>query len=85
VPPATDFVVDGGAASATFSRDSATLAAGAGDGTVRLFDVANGQALGTLPGARGTAAVPMFMPGGTALVPGQEDETGTLWDLRRIH
>ena len=49
---------------------------------MRLFDVADGQALGTLPGTSGTTAVPMFMPGGTGLVAGQQDGSATLWDLR---
>ena len=44
-----DFGVDGGADWLAFSPDSATIAAGGGDGNVRLFQVATGQAIGTLP------------------------------------
>jgi hypothetical protein len=67
---------------AAFSPDSAVLATGGLDGTVRLFDVANGQALGALPSASGSTAVPMFLPGDVGLVAGQDDGTTTLWDLR---
>ena len=49
---------------------------------MRLFDVANGQALGALPSPSGSTAVPMFLPGDAGLVAGQEDGTATLWDLR---
>jgi WD40 repeat protein len=80
--PATDFVVDGGADWTAFSPDSATLATGSGDGTVRLFDAATGQALASLPGPSSSSTVPMFMPGGTSLVAGEQTGTATLWDLR---
>ncbi len=75
-------MLDADAVWAAFSPDSAVLAAGGLDGTVRLFDVANGQALGALPSASGSTAVPMFLPGDAGLVAGQEDGTATLWDLR---
>ena len=79
--PATGFVLNADAVWVAFSPDSAVLAAG-GLGTVRLFDVANGQALGALPSPSGSTAVPMFLPGDAGLVAGQEDGTATLWDLR---
>jgi WD40 repeat protein len=73
----------GKAAWVTFSRDSRTLATGNTDGTVRLWDLASGQALGApLPGIAQSTAVPIFTPGDTHVIAADDNGRAYLWDIR---
>jgi WD40 repeat protein len=66
-----------------WSPDSRTLATGNADGSVRLFDVASGQALGApLPGMPEATPVPLFAPGGTHLIAALDNGRAFRWDLR---
>ena len=67
--------------SVSFSPDGATLASGAGDGTIRLWDVATGESISTLEGhADGVHSV-SFSPDGATLASGSWDGTVRLWDV----
>jgi WD40 repeat protein len=50
-----------------FSPDGGTLASGAGDGKVKLWDVRTGQEKATLGGSRSTIVSVAFRPDGKAL------------------
>jgi WD40 repeat protein len=66
-----------------FTRDGDTLAVGNADGTVRLWDVASGQAIAApLPGIAHAAAGPIFTPGDTHLIAALATGRAYRWDIR---
>ena len=65
------------------ARDGRTLATGNTDGTVRLWDVTSGQALGApLPGMPNSQVVPIFTPDGTHLIAAHDNGRAYRWDIR---
>ena len=60
-----------------FSRYGTLLASADGDGTVKLWNPATGQASGAFPGLNGVA----FSPDGKLLATGEAGGTVRLWDL----
>jgi WD40 repeat protein len=67
-----------------FSPNSAILASGSGDRTVRLWDVARGQSIGgPLTGHTEWVRAVAFSPNGAMLATGSDDETARLWDVAR--
>jgi WD40 repeat protein len=74
---------DEGFVCVTYSPDSKSLAAGAMDGTVRLYNPSTGKLVGRL---RGPKAVPLsvaFSPDGTSLVAGYTNGRVRVWDRAR--
>ncbi len=68
---------------AAFTRDGGKLATGNTDGTVRLWDVASGQALGApLPGIPNSRVVPIFTPDDTHLIAAYQNGRAYRWDIR---
>ncbi len=66
------------------SPDGTTLASGAEDGTIRLWNVAGRRMIGEpLKGHRDSTWQLAFSPDGTTLASGGNDGTVRLWDVRR--
>jgi WD40 repeat protein/tRNA A-37 threonylcarbamoyl transferase component Bud32 len=64
-----------------FSPDGATLASGSMDGTIRLWTVANGMLLGTLPGHMEETTDLTFSPDGRTLASLGHRESIRLWHV----
>ena len=67
--------------SVSFSPDGSTLASGADDGTVKLWDVATGAMIATLEGHTDGVTSVSFSPDGSTLASGADDGTVKLWDV----
>ena len=69
-----------GVFSVLFSPDGKVVASGANDNTIRLWNVATGEALNTLshPGAVNSMS---FSPDGTTVASGADDNNVHLWDV----
>jgi hypothetical protein len=70
----------GSVASMAFHPTGSLLASGAGDGTVNLWDVANGKLLRTFRGPRAEVGGVAFDSAGRTLARGSTDGTVILWD-----
>ena len=72
----------GGVYSMSFSPDGVTLATGAHDGTIKLWDLATQENIATLSGHYWGVSSVSFSPDGTILASGGfGDETVKLWDV----
>ena len=67
--------------SVSFSPDGATLASGAWNGTVKLWDVATGEPIAMLEGHTRRVTSVSFSPDGAILASGSYDDTVKLWDV----
>jgi WD40 repeat protein len=67
--------------SAAFSADGLTLASGAEDGTVMVWDVVSGEQLRTLEGHAMAVSGVAFSPGGAVMASGSLDQSVILWDV----
>jgi hypothetical protein len=63
-----------------FSPDGMTLVSGGADQTAKLWNVASGQKIDTLP-HKGTVSSLAFSPDGLTLATATEDSSVTLWDV----
>ena len=66
--------------SVSFSPDG-VVAAGLSDGTIKLWDIATQQNIGTLPGHTKRVTSVAFSRDGTTLASGSHDETVKLWNV----
>src|SRR5437016_5862835 len=73
--------LDDDALAVAYSPDGNLLAAGAADGSVRLFDPANGRPLATLAGHGDAVAALAFSPDGSRLASASYDKTVRVWDV----
>lgn len=69
---------------ATFSPDGKYVAAGNGDGIVRIWDVRTGQLVQRLKGHTGIVYGVAFMPHGKGLVSGSKDSTLKYWNIASL-
>ncbi len=68
--------------SLAFSADGSLLAAGADDGTVRLWDAKTGDTRAVLSGHTDSVNAVAFSPDGALLASGGGDQTVRLWDVK---
>jgi WD40 repeat protein len=73
--------VDGGIGALAFAPDSALLASGGEDGTVRLSAMPDGALAESLAGHTGPVTALAITPDGSRLASGSEDGTVKLWTL----
>ena len=66
------------------SPDGKHLATASRDGTVRLWDAANGEPVAVLRGHTGVVLAAVFSPDDTLLASWGEDATVRLWDLEQL-
>lgn len=71
----------GGVASLAFSPDGKLLASASRDHTVKIWDVATGEQVGTLEGHASQVWSVAFSPDGKLLASGSGDNTVKLWDV----
>ncbi|VFM96802.1 MAG: WD domain-containing protein, G-beta repeat-containing protein [Candidatus Kentron sp. G] len=64
-----------------FSPDGGTLLSGSHDDTLKLWNVASGQAIRTLKGHSDNVRSVAFAPDGRAVLSGSNDNTLKLWDV----
>jgi WD40 repeat protein len=65
-----------------YSPSGTALAAGLGDGTIRVWDAAAGTLLGTLEGHAGTVGALAFSPDGRLLFSAGADGTLRVWNVQ---
>src|SRR5579883_329884 len=65
-----------------FSPDGTLLAAGTGDGTIKIWNARTGQELYTITGHRHRIAFMAISPDGKTLASGGDDHEVKLWDVR---
>jgi WD40 repeat protein/tRNA A-37 threonylcarbamoyl transferase component Bud32 len=64
-----------------FSPDGKTLASGAGEGAIKVWDSTTGLLVRDLSGSRGQVYRVAYSPDGKKIVSGGEDKKSRLWDL----
>ncbi|MGH8000997.1 MAG: WD40 repeat domain-containing protein, partial [Brasilonema sp.] len=71
----------GGIHSIAFSPDGKTLASGATDKTIKIWQLSNGQELSILTGHSDHVSSVTFSPDGKTLASGSKDKTVRLWQV----